>query len=107
MKIAIMQCLKTGARCTGFGCFNAYNSRDKHFAQYGDDPPELCAFFVCNGCQAEHTTDANWLHKLSRLRDGGVEKIHTGVCIGDKCAQREALLAQITDFGFAVEEGTH
>ena len=107
MKIAILQCLNISAHCTGFGCLKAYNSGDKHFAQYGDDRPALLAFFLCNGCSTDHATDEGWLRKLNRLRDEGVDKIHVGVCVDEKCAQRETLLSQMTHFGFLVEEGTH
>ena len=50
MKIAMLNCLNANQVCTGAGCLRAFNSRTKHFAEYGDIPLELVAMARCNGC---------------------------------------------------------
>ena len=50
MKIAMLNCLNANEVCTGAGCLRAFNSRTRHFADYGDEPLELIAMARCNGC---------------------------------------------------------
>ena len=52
MKIAILNCLNANDVCAGASCLKAFNSKSRHFEQYGDTPLELVAFARCSGCEA-------------------------------------------------------
>ena len=107
MKIAIMHCRDSSTVCTGAGCLRAYNQGLKHFAQYGENKPELCAFLDCGGCGIDRATDPGMLEKMEALQKIGVEKVHLGVCINEKCPSLANILQMLDRFGSAYEFGTH
>ena len=49
-KIAIIRCLDVSMRCAAMGCLRAFNEKDKHFSQYGEEPLQLMSVMTCNGC---------------------------------------------------------
>ena len=40
MKIAILNCLNANDVCAGAACLKAFNSKTRHFADYGGTHPE-------------------------------------------------------------------
>lgn len=107
MKIAIMHCRKASDVCTGAGCLRAYNQGTKHFAQYGELKPELCAFLDCGGCGIDRVSDPGMIEKMEALQKIGVEKVHLGVCINSKCESFQNILEMLERYGFSFELGTH
>ena len=107
MKIAIMHCRHSSSVCTGAGCFRAYNNCQKNFAQYAGDPPQLAAFFDCGGCGIDRTQDPGMIEKMDALKRIGVEKIHLGICINDKCPSLADITRMLDRYGIDYEFGTH
>lgn len=107
MKIAILHCRKSSNVCTGAACFRAYNNSLKSFEQYKDEKPELAAFFDCGGCGIDRNTDAGMIEKMDRLKSEGVEKIHVGICINEKCNQYNDIIEMLDRYKIDYEFGTH
>lgn len=106
-KIAILHCRKASDVCTGASCFKAYNLGLKAFARYGEEKPELAAFFDCGGCGIDRESDAGMTEKMQRLMAEGVERVHVGVCIGGRCPYRDEIFAMLRRYGLELVEGTH
>lgn len=106
MKIAIGMCGKTSGRCSGMGCFRAYNNKDKHFSIYKGMDTELWSFFSCNMCFE------NGEEKLKRiamkLKENEVNRLHLGAC-AVKCKENnlEETKKVFREIGIDVIEGTH
>ena len=64
MKIAMLNCLDANRVCAAAGCLRAFNTRSRHFAEYGDTPLELTAMARCNGCG--QGIDEGFREKLDR-----------------------------------------
>lgn len=106
-KIAILHCRKASDVCTGASCFKAYHLGVRAFSVYGDDKPELAAFFDCGGCGIDRETDPGMTEKMERLVSEGVERVHAGVCIGAKCPHREEIFAMVRRYHLDLVLGTH
>ena len=107
MKIAILYCRKASNVCTGAACLKAFNHDLASFAQYANNRPELAAFCDCGGCDIDRVHDAGQCEKMERLVSEGVEKVHVGICVGQKCPHREEILAQLGQYHLPYEFGTH
>lgn len=107
MKIAILHCRKSSNVCTGAACFKAYNNFLKHFEQYKEAKPELAAFFDCGGCGICRSKDDGMIEKMERLKSEGVEKIHIGICINEKCPSYDDIMEMMNKYEIPYEFGTH
>lgn len=110
MKIAMLNCLNANQVCTGAGCLRAFNSRTKHFAEYGDIPLELVAMARCNGCGKG--IDEGFREKLDRIVSEGAEVCHLGVCTrhGEEkkeCPTITEAAAWLEERGLRIVRGTH
>jgi len=108
-RIAIFNCHQAGERCTGSGCFRAFNGRDAFFARYGGEPIELAAFVRCNGCGRDWENDDALARKIDRL--GKIaDAVHFGACTvkkGTECAFITRLGTRLEEMGLEVVRGTH
>ena len=107
MKIAILHCRKANEVCTGAACLNAFNHSTKHFIQYQDNPAELMAFCDCGGCGINRSAHKGMIEKMERLQQIGVEKIHIGVCLTEKCPDYANIFAMLEAYKIPFEVGTH
>ena len=107
MKIAILHCRRSSDVCTGAGCFRAYNNCEKSFAQYAGDQPLLAAFLDCGGYGIDRAEDPGMIEKMEALQHIGVEKIHLGICINEKCPSLSNIIEMLDRYGIAYEFGTH
>ena len=110
MKIAMLNCLNANQVCTGAGCLRAFNSRTKHFAEYGDIPLELVSMARCNGCGKG--IDEGFREKLDRIVSEGAETCHLGVCtvrkdLGRECPVITEAAAYLEQRGVRPVRGTH
>ena len=110
-RIAMLNCEKSNNVCAGCACFNAYNSRTKGFAQYGDEPLELGAYFRCSRCtDVPLEEDAGMLEKMDRLVSEHIDVIHVGKCTiknGEECPKITQILDILKQKGLTVVRGTH
>jgi predicted metal-binding protein len=110
LKIAILNCLKANAVCTGEACLGAYRKRSGAFYRYAGAQTELTAFLRCNGCESDPETDPGMLEKLDRLRESGVQALHLGVCTlqkGRECPSITKIARLAEKRGMKVVRGTH
>ena len=110
MKLAMLNCLEANEVCTGAGCLKAFNTRTRHFAEYGDTPLELTAMARCNGCEAE--IDEGFREKLERIVSEGAEVCHLGVCTvktdtKEECPTITRAAAWLEERGVRIVRGTH
>jgi predicted metal-binding protein len=96
MKIAILVNEDTMNRCTGKGCFNAFNKRADAFNSYGPEV-ELVAFTHSGG-------DLD--HKIQKLIDNGVEVVHISTCLRAKYEDYDSLAYRLAEH-FKVVGYTH
>ena len=109
-KIAIFNCFLAGEKCTGSGCFKAFNQREAFFGRYGDEPVELTAFARCNGCGHDWENDEGLAKKIDRLKAIGTEVVHFGACTvkkGKECPFITRLGEKLEGMGLTVVRGTH
>ena len=110
MKIAILNCLKANDVCAGASCLKAFNTKTRHFAEYGDAPLELVAFGRCSGCGTG--IDEGFREKLDRMVQEGAEVCHLGVCTkqhdtGSECPTITEAAAYLEAKGLRIVRGTH
>lgn len=110
MKIAILNCLKANEVCAGAACLKAFNSKTRHFEQYGDAPLELVAMARCNGCSAG--IDKGFREKLDRIVSEGADTVHLGVCTVHHDTKQECpTITQAAEYleskGLRIVRGTH
>jgi predicted metal-binding protein len=96
MKIAILVNEDTMNRCTGKGCFNAFNKRADAFNSYGPEV-ELVAFTHAGG-------DLD--HKIEKLIDNAVEVVHLSTCLRAKNEDYDSLAYRLAEH-FKVVGYTH
>ncbi|MBO3444611.1 CGGC domain-containing protein [Clostridium sp. CCUG 7971] len=107
MNIAIMACRKLVPKCSGSGCFKAYNNSEKAFEIYKDENCELSSFFYCAGCNETITQDEDWSHKINQLKNNNVEVIHLAYCIKVECKHYEKHEDMLSKEGFKIVHGSH
>jgi len=110
MKIAILNCLKANDVCAGASCLKAFNTKTRHFAEYGDAPLELVAFARCSGCEAG--IDDGFREKLDRIVEEGAEVCHLGVCTVSFDTKKECpTITKAAEYleahGVRIVRGTH
>lgn len=96
MKIAILTNASTMDKCTGRGCFKAFNGRKDAFEGY-DAAVELVAFTHAGGDLDK---------KIRKLKDNGVEVVHLSTCLRGKHGDYEGLMARLSK-DFIVKGYTH
>jgi predicted metal-binding protein len=109
-RIAILNCLKANDVCAGAACLKAFNSRSRHFEQYGAEPIELVAMGRCNGCEVG--IDEGFQEKLDRIIEEGAEVCHLGVCtIKSETRQECKTITEAANYlethGVQIVRGTH
>ena len=67
----------------------------------------MAAFFDCGGCGINRNTDEGMIEKMDRLKSEGIEKIHIGVCINEKCLQYNDIIQMLDKYKIPYEFGTH
>lgn len=110
MKIAILNCLMANDVCAGEACLKSFNTKSRHFAEYGDTPLELVAMARCNGCGKG--IDEGFREKLERIVSEGAEVCHLGVCTrhGEEkkeCRTITEAAAWLEERGVRIVRGTH
>lgn len=107
MAIAIMACRKLMSKCSGTGCFKAYNNSTAAFEIYGDNKEDLSSFFYCSGCGDAMTKDENWEHKIAQLKKNNVKTIHISRCVKAKCDDYDKHEEILKKEGFDIIHGSH
>lgn len=117
MKIAILRCLHSNDVCAGAACLRALNSRTASFAQYGDEPLELVAYFSCDGCgKVAFANDRGMKGKLETIKRLKPDAVHFGVCTKQMdaqgkrtqlCSHIHAILEELGAAGIKIVDGTH
>ena len=110
MKIAMLNCLNANEVCAAAGCLRAFNTRTRHFEEYGDTPLELVAMARCNGCGKG--VDKGFREKLDRIVSEGAGVCHLGVCTrhGEdraECRTITEAAAYLEQKGLRIVRGTH
>ena len=110
MKIAMLNCLKANEVCGAASCLKAFNSKTRHFEQYGEEPLTLVSLARCNGCEAG--IDAGFTEKLDRMIQEGAQVCHVGVCTkrhgtGEECPTITKAAAYLEEKGLRIVRGTH
>lgn len=108
-RLAILTCQRALQGCPGATCLWAFQEKQYHFEQYRDSelPVRLCAFFPCNGCDADYESDPKLLKKIERLVLERVDKVHLGNCMKNKCKNIDKICELLTRYGLEYELGTH
>jgi predicted metal-binding protein len=96
MKVAILVNEDTMGRCTGKGCFNAFNNKTDAFADYGSDV-ELVEFTHIGG-------DLELL--IESLIKNEVDVVHLSTCLRSKNVDYESLAYKLSQY-FKVIGYTH
>ncbi len=107
MSIAIMACRKLVGKCSGTGCFNAYNNSTAAFEIYGDNRQSLASYFYCSGCKETLSGDEDWNHKIEQLKKREVDIIHLALCIKVECDNYEKHEKMLEKEGFKIVHGSH
>lgn len=96
MKIVILVKEDTMNRCSGKGCFNAFNKRIDAFKNYGSEV-ELVAFTHVGG---------DLEYKVENLIKNGVEVVHLSTCLRAKYEDYDSLAHSLSEH-FKVVGYTH
>ncbi len=96
MKIAIIVREKTMERCTGKGCFRAFNKKEDSFSGY-DEEVELASFMNDGG---------DFDYKIGKLVDMGVDTVHISTCIRGKNENYEEVAEKLSEY-FNIVGYTH
>lgn len=107
MAIAIMACRKLVGKCSGTGCFKAYNNSKVAFELYGNNKPVLGSFFYCSGCEETIGKDEDWEHKITQLKNNNVDTVHLSLCVKVECNKYEKHEEMLKKEGFKVVHGSH
>lgn len=107
MSIGIMACRKLMGRCSGTGCFKAYNNSKDAFQIYKDKKEELGSFFYCIGCKDTMTEFEEWEHKIKQLKNNNIDTIHIAICIKVECDKYNLHEELLRKEGFEVVHGSH
>ena len=109
-KIAIINCLKANAYCTGAACLSAFNRKKAFFSIYENEAVELVAFARCNGCHSEVKQDKGLNEKIERLIKIKTDVVHLGVCTtkdGQQCKKITAIVQRLKEHGIKIVCGCH
>ncbi len=86
LKIAILVREETTEKCTGKGCLGSFYQKSESFSRYKNIEVELVGFFHSGG-------DLD--HKLTRMKEAGVEVIHVSTCMRAKYDDYNELVERI------------
>ncbi|KAJ51866.1 putative metal-binding protein [Clostridium tetanomorphum] len=103
-KIGIINCLEVSKRCSGSGCFKAFNNRSGSFEKYINEESELVSFIQCDGCSNTAVNDL--ILKAKQLKELGIKRIHLSSCIRSKCPWYNEFIKGLSK-DFQVEGYTH
>ncbi len=90
-RIAIMVCGQVSLKCTGNGCFRAFNERKDAFSEYDD--VQMVAFTRCDHCDKDESTFDKKIEKLKKAR---VDTIHLSTCIRGRCESYEQMADELS-----------
>lgn len=117
MKIAILRCLHSNDVCAGAACLRALNNKTASFAQYGEEPLELVAYFSCNGCgKVAFNCEKGMAGKIETIKRLAPDAVHFGICTKMKdsngerkqvCPNIVRILDELKAAGIRVVDGTH
>lgn len=85
-KIGILVCKNVSDKCSGAGCFKAFNNKIDAFKDY-ETEIELASFTHCSGC--DHESEELLEKKIERMKSVGIETIHISTCIRGRCHKYE------------------
>lgn len=102
-KIGIINCFEVSKRCSGSGCFKAFNNKSASFEEYNSDS-ELLSFVHCNGCSENSIEQV--VAKAQRMKEVGVTTIHLSSCIRSRCPWYEDFTKELSK-NFEVIGYTH
>ena len=95
-KVGIINCFEVSTRCSGSGCFKAFNNKGDSFENY-DGEAELVSFVHCNGCSEDSVEQV--VARAQRMKKVGVTTIHLSSCVRSKCSfYKEFIDALSKDF---------
>lgn len=100
-RIAIMVCGEVTCKCTGNGCFKAFNEKKDAFSTYED--VQMVAFTHCEQCNG---LDDGFEKKIQKLKAARIDTLHLSTCIRGRCPKYE-LMADIFSEHFNIVGYTH
>lgn len=103
-KIGIINCYEVSKRCSGSGCFKAFNNNTGSFEDYNDEDKELISFVHCNGCGEQSIEEV--LLRAKKMKKNGVDCIHLSSCIRSKCPWYDDFIRELSK-DFKVVGYTH
>ena len=92
-KIGIINCFEVSKRCSGSGCFKAFNNKGDSFEKHGSEA-ELISFVHCNGCSENSVEQV--ASRAERMKELGVNTIHLSSCIRSKCPYYEEFIEALS-----------
>lgn len=93
-KIGIINCFEVSKRCSGAGCFKAFNNKTGSFDKYKEQESQLVSFVHCNGCSDNSVHEV--LLRAEKMRAAGVEVIHLSSCIRSKCPKYNEFVRELS-----------
>jgi len=90
-RIAIMVCGEVSHKCTGNGCFRAFNEKKDAFSGYDD--VQMVAFTRCDHCDGH---DQNFDKKIEKLQNARVDTIHLSTCIRGRCDRYQEMAEEFS-----------
>lgn len=102
-KIGIINCFEVSKRCSGSGCFKAFNNKTASFEDC-DKEAEILSFVHCNGCSVNSVEQV--MARAKRMKEIGVTTIHLSSCIRSKCPWYEEFIDELSN-DFEVIGYTH
>ena len=101
--IGIINCFEVSKRCSGSGCFKAFNNKTGSFNEYNDES-QLLSFVHCNGCSENSVEQV--VERAKRMKEVGVDTIHLSSCIRSKCQYYKEFIDELSK-DFEVVDYTH
>lgn len=93
-KVGIINCYEVSTRCSGSGCFKAFNNKTGAFEEYQGEEIELVSFVHCNGCNEASVEEV--LTKAKKMKAVGVEYIHLSSCVKAKCPLYDNFMKELS-----------
>jgi len=90
-RIAIMVCGEVTCKCTGNGCFSAFNERKDAFSEYDD--VQMVAFTHCDKCIEDGT---DFETKIQKLKNARIDTIHLSTCIRGRCKEYKSMAEEFS-----------
>ena len=90
-KIVILVCKEVSDKCSGNGCFKAFNERKDAFLGY-DGRAQMFGFTHCSGCGGEELLD----YKIEKWIKNDIDTIHLSTCMRSRCTGYEDLAKKLS-----------